>query len=76
MSDLIRKARTVLTALPTFLAVVALVAPIVAEEAAQVLPAPWSERVTAVALTVAAVAAAVVQVVRRVTPVIDSARGL
>lgn len=73
---LLEKAWVVVTALPALLAAVVLAAPILAEEAAKVLPAPWSDRVTALCLTVAAIAAALVQVVRRLTPVVKSARGL
>lgn len=63
-------------AVPTWCTIAALAAPIVAEEAATVLPAPWSDRVTAVALTVAGVAGAVVTVIRRVTPVLEHERGI
>lgn len=63
-------------AVPTWATIAALSAPIVAEEAARVLPAPWSERVTALGLTVAGVCGAIVTVVRRVTPVVKEQRGI
>lgn len=73
---MIARLKVIIKALPTWLAVVALAAPMVAEEAASVLPAPWSAHVTAVLLTVAAVAAAVVRTIQRVTPVLPAERGL
>lgn len=63
--------KVIATALPTWLAIVALAAPIAAEEIAPILPAPWADRVTAIALTVAAVATAVIQTIRRVQPVVQ-----
>ncbi len=63
-------------AVPTWATIAALAAPIVADEAARVLPAPWSERVTAVALSFAGVCTAIVTVVRRVTPVLEHERGI
>lgn len=73
---LVAALKVVTTAAPTVLAGVVLAAPIVAEEAAKVLPAPWSDRVTAVCLTVAAAAGAAVAVIRRVTPVVKAQRGI
>jgi hypothetical protein len=70
------RAKVIVKAAPTVLAAVALLAPLVASDIAEALPAPWSERVTSVGLTVAAVATALVSVIRRLTPVPPSERGL
>lgn len=71
-----RVVRVVVKAAPTYLALAVLVAPIVAEEAAAVLPAPWAEGVTALGLKVVLVATAVLNVIRRVSPVARDRRGL
>lgn len=76
MRPLLSRLKVVITAAPTWLALVAVAAPIVAEEAATVIPAPWSDRVTAIVLGVGAVAAAVVTTIRRLTPVAAAERGL
>lgn len=76
MTDLLARLRVVARALPTWLALVALAAPVIAEEAAEVLPDGWGQRVTAIALTVAAVAVAALNVIRRLTPVAPEERGL
>lgn len=76
LTKLFAKAKVIATALPTWLAVVVLAAPIVAEEAASVLPSGWAERVTSVALTVVAVATAAINVIRRLTPVHPYERGI
>jgi len=73
MSDFLARVRVVLSALPTWLAVAALAAPIVAQEAASFLPSPVSDRVTAVALTAVAVITALLNVIARVKPVVDKA---
>lgn len=68
--------KVVVTAAPTYLAVVVLVAPQVADYVAEVLPSPWSDRVVAVVLTFAGVAASTLALIRRVEPVVASRRGL
>ena len=76
MSPLIARLKVIVTALPTYLAIVVLAAPMVAQSASEVLPTPWSQRVTALCLTAAAAAASAIALIRRVTPVINTQRGL
>lgn len=76
MKKVLARLVVLLRAVPTWATIGALAAPIVAEELSQVLPAPWSERVTALGLTVAGALGAIVTIVRRVTPVVESQRGI
>lgn len=76
VKGLLARGLVILKAAPTWLTVVALSAPIIAEEVAAVLPAPWSERATALALTVVGVATALINTIRRLTPVVAGDRGL
>lgn len=70
------RAVVILKAAPTWLTFVALAAPVLADELADVLPAPVSERVTSLLLTVAAVAGALIATIRRLTPVPPEERGI
>lgn len=74
MSDLIARARVIVTALPTWLAVFAVAAPELADRAAEVLPG--GERVAAAIVTAGTVAGFVVFAIRRLTPVAPSQRGI
>lgn len=76
MTQVLAMLKVILTAAPTYLAIVVAVAPQVATWVAEVLPAPASERVVAVVLTFATVAAATLELIRRVTPVVKAQRGL
>lgn len=65
--------RTVLTAAPTYLAALAVIVGIVVDEVLAEWDVPWVATVGAIALTTLAVAS---RIVRRVTPVLPSERGL
>lgn len=75
MSALARRIKVVLTALPTWLGVVALAAPIVAQQIADVFP-HGAEHVTSIVLTAGSVAAGAIAVIRKVTPVRPDQVGL
>lgn len=76
MSDLIARARTILSALVTWLLVASAVLTTIADDIAPALPAPWSERVTAIVISVLGVVSAAIAIIRRVTPVDSADRGL
>lgn len=75
MTKFLARVRVVLTAAPTYITTVAMVATVASEEIARAFPAA-AEPVGRVAVVVAAVAGAAVAIIRRVTPVLPAARGL
>jgi hypothetical protein len=70
------KARTLFTALPTYLSLAAVVVTTFSEEIAAVLSPSKGEALTRLAVTVLAWLTAAANIVRRVTPVLPSERGL
>jgi len=76
MKNLIARARVILTAAPTYLVAAGAVVSIVADEVSKVLPAGWQDNAAQIAGAVAGVIGAAVLIVRRVTPVLISERGL
>lgn len=75
-SKFIARAKVVFTAAPTYLIAASAIVVIVSSEAATVLPAGAATTVAAVSLKVVAVLTAAINVIRRVTPVLPSERGL
>ena len=74
MTELYRKARTVLTAAPTALVAIGTVATIILQEVDDAVGAPaWLVTAVGAVVTTSAVAATIV---RRVTPVLPEERGL
>lgn len=73
MNDFLKRARTLLTALPTYLVLTATMLQVLIEELqeAELVPS-----VVAVLLRVAAVVGAAIEIVRRSTPVLKGERGL
>ena len=76
LEELWARAQVVLTAAVTWLVIAAAVITIIADELAKVLPAPWSDRISAWAITILGVLGAVITIIRRVTPVRPEERGL
>ena len=76
MSNLTAKIKVVATAFPTYLVIAAAVVPILSEELAKVLPSGAATVVGSLSLTVVGVLAAAISIIRRVTPVIKSDRGI
>ena len=76
MSKLADRILVVLKAAPTYLVALSTVVTILAEEIAAVLPAGAANDVGVVAVRVVAVLATSVAIIRRVTPVVASRRGL
>jgi len=74
---LLRRARVVLKAAPTYLLLASTLLGIFAEEVGKVVPGPWADKLNGfVAAAVGAIGMAVA-LIRRVTPVVDKAeRGL
>jgi len=75
MTNLLRRILVVLTALPTYLVAVAVAAPFVAAELAKIFPAN-AEAIVAFGGSVVVIVGAVVNIIRRVTPVAKPDRGL
>jgi hypothetical protein len=71
---LIARAVVLLTALNSYLIAFAVAAPVLAEKVSNVLPAPTSEKVTAILLTLAGIATSISLVIRRSTVVPKSER--
>lgn len=76
MRKLLARIRVILTAAPTWLVFAALTVPIVTEEVAKVLPASWAERVVTIGGYVVGWLGAAIAIVRRVTTVLPSERGI
>ncbi|MGE3835765.1 MAG: hypothetical protein AB7H43_13425 [Acidimicrobiia bacterium] len=76
MTKLWARIVVILTAAPTYLTAIAAVLPLIAGDLAEVLPAGAAETVGHVALVVAGWLGAAVAIIRRVTPVAASRRGL
>lgn len=70
------KIKVIVGAAPTYLVVAAAVVPIVAEEVGNVLPAGAGAVVAQVAITLTGVLGAAIAIIRRVTPVLPSQRGI
>lgn len=76
MNPTIARLKVIATALPTWLAAFALAAPVVAQQATELLPDEWGRKVATVVLTAAGVATFAVQTIRRLTPVAPAERGV
>lgn len=76
LEEMWAKAQVVLTAAVTWLVIVAAVITVIADELAKVLPSPWSDRLSAWAITILGVLGAIIAIIRRVTPVEPAERGL
>lgn len=76
MTKTLKRIRTLLTAAPTWLAGAGIVVAAVSEEIVKVLPDNLDAGVTRVAVVALAVIVAAQQIVRRVTPVFGTDRGL
>lgn len=72
----IARAKVIFTAAPTYLVAASAIVIIVSSEAATVLPAGVATTVGAVALKIVAVLTAAINIIRRVTPVLPSERGI
>lgn len=70
------KAKVVLTAAITWLVALEAALVILADELAPLIPAPWSDRINAGLLIAIGIIATAVAIIRRVTPVIPSERGI
>ena len=66
----------ILKAAPTYLVLASTVLTVIADELAKILPTPWADRITAAVITVTAVFASIVAIIRRVTPVLPEERGI
>lgn len=76
MRKLLARIRVILTAAPTWLVLAALTVPIVTEEVAKVLPTSWAEQVVTVGGYVVGWLGAAIAIIRRVTAVLPSERGI
>lgn len=76
LKNLGKRILVVLKAAPTWLTAASAVAVTFADEIAPLIPSPWSERVSAAALSVVSVLAAAIVVIRRVSPVPAAERGI
>lgn len=76
MSDIIAKAKVVLTALPTYLALATLVLTVAADELVPLLPDNVAAQVAGYIVVALGIIAAVVRTISRLTPVPESQRGL
>ena len=76
MSDFLTRVKVVLGNVSTWLIGASAVVAIFAEEIVAFLPDEWDGSVTQAAVVIVAVLTAAVNIIRRVTPVIDSQRGL
>lgn len=73
---LIARAKVVFSAAPTYLVAASAIAIIVSDEVSTVLPAGAATVVAAVTLKLVAVLGAAISIIRRVTPVLKSERGI
>jgi hypothetical protein len=76
MTEFIARVKVVLSAAVTWLVVASSVVTVFADEIAPIIPAPWSERASAIAVTVLGVLAAAIAIIRRVSPVLPDERGI
>lgn len=73
MSNLLRRARVLLKAAPTYLVGAGAVVAIVADEVSKAVPNGWQDNVVQWGGAAAGIIAAATAIVRRVTPVLDPA---
>lgn len=76
MKKLLKRARVILTAAPTYLVAAGAVVSIVADEVSKVLPAGWQDNAAQLAGAAVGIIGAAVAIVRRVTPVLPHERGI
>lgn len=76
LKQLVDRIVVILKAAPTYLVLASTVLTIIADELAKILPTPWADRLTALVITVTAALAAIVAIIRRVTPVAPAERGI
>ena len=76
MKKFFARVRVVLKAAPTYLVLVSATATIVTDEVAKVLPSGWQDNALQIGGVIVSVLGAAVAIVRRVTPVLDSQKGL
>jgi len=76
MKNLIARARVILTAAPTYLVAAGAVVSVVSSEVSKVLPSGWQDNALQIGGAIGAIIGAAIAIVRRVTPVLVSERGL
>lgn len=76
MDKLVKRARVVISDVVTWLVVASSVVVILAEEIAKIVPADWRSVVVEIGMRALAVLGAVVMILRRVTTVLPTERGL
>lgn len=77
MKNLLKRARVILTAAPTYLVAAGAVVSVVSQEVAKVLPSGWQDNALQIGGAIGGIIGAAVAIVRRVTPVLDKAeRGI
>lgn len=76
LKELGPRIKVVLTAALTWLFVIQAILLVAAEQIAPLIPAPWSDQVSAFLLTALSVVGVAILAIRRVSPVVPDERGL
>lgn len=76
MKNLLKRARVILTAAPTYLVAAGAVVAVVADEVSKVLPTGWQDNAAQISGAILGIIGAATAIVRRVTPVLPHERGI
>lgn len=73
---LLARIKVIITAAPTYLTMAAVVVGILADELSKTVPDGWQDNVVQIGGAIVAVLGAAIAIIRRVTPVLESQRGI